>query len=117
MTRPGFSSAVTNGPLTAPASGSTTYGNGVYAYGTTTTFPTSSYQATNYGVDVLFNPGGGGGGVDRAGGADGGVGVAGELAGVGVVDGAVEQWWRVRSRSYTITATPSGGSSSQVTVN
>ena len=34
MTRPGFASAVTNGPLTAPASGSTTYGNGVYANGT-----------------------------------------------------------------------------------
>ncbi len=92
MTRPGFSSAVTNGPLTAPASGSTTYGNGVYANGTTTIFPTNSYQATNYGVDVLFNPGGGGTAIG-AGGADGGVGVAGDRAGVGVLDGAVEQWW------------------------
>ena len=56
LTRPGFSSAVTNGPLTAPASSSTTYGNGVYANGSTTIFPTNSYLATNYGVDVLFNP-------------------------------------------------------------
>ncbi len=56
MTRPGFASAVTNGPLTAPASGSTTYGNGVFAYSATSTFPTGSYQATDYGVDVLFNP-------------------------------------------------------------
>jgi hypothetical protein len=60
MTRPGFASAITNGPLTAPASSSTAYGNGVYANGTTTTFPTNSYQATNYGVDVLFSASGGG---------------------------------------------------------
>ncbi len=62
MTRPGFDTAVTNGPLTALANGSTTFGNGVYANGSTTIFPSNSYQATNYGVDVLFNPGGGGGG-------------------------------------------------------
>ncbi len=62
MTRPGFDTAVTNGPLTALANGSTTWGNGVFANGSTTIFPTNSYQATNYGVDVLFNPGGGGGG-------------------------------------------------------
>ncbi len=49
----GFSSAVTNGPLTAPASG-----NGVYAYGGSSLFPTSTYQNTNYWVDVVFNPNG-----------------------------------------------------------
>ncbi|WP_245291042.1 DUF4082 domain-containing protein [Methylobacterium aquaticum] len=47
----GFSSAVTNGPLTAPSSG-----NGVYAYGGTSAFPTQSFQNTNYWVDVVFNP-------------------------------------------------------------
>ncbi|CDM61641.1 Mo-co oxidoreductase dimerization domain-containing protein (plasmid) [Rhizobium favelukesii] len=49
-----FNSAHTNGALTglsATASG----GNGVYSYGTGTTFPTSSYQASNYWVDVVFN--------------------------------------------------------------
>jgi hypothetical protein len=32
-------------------------GNGVYAYGTTITFPTSTNDATNYWVDVVFKPG------------------------------------------------------------
>ncbi|MET7243341.1 DUF4082 domain-containing protein [Methylobacterium sp. EM32] len=49
----GFANAVTNGPLTAPASG-----NGVYAYGTSSLFPTNTYQNTNYWVDVVFNPSG-----------------------------------------------------------
>jgi hypothetical protein len=52
----GFSSAVTNGPLTAPATGSVSPGNGVYAYGTTSVFPFNIWEASNYYVDVLFNP-------------------------------------------------------------
>ncbi|KQV33388.1 MULTISPECIES: DUF4082 domain-containing protein [unclassified Rhizobium] len=43
----------TNGPLTAPSS-SSSGGNGVYAYGSTSTFPGGSYNASNYWVDVLF---------------------------------------------------------------
>jgi Domain of unknown function (DUF4082)/Fibronectin type III domain/Bacterial Ig domain len=50
----GFASAVVNSPLTAPASGTT--GNGLYAYSSTLVFPTSTYNATNYWVDVLFTP-------------------------------------------------------------
>ncbi|WP_128565771.1 DUF4082 domain-containing protein, partial [Methylobacterium crusticola] len=50
-----FTSATTSGPLTAPSSDASG-GNGVYAYGSSTLFPTSSYQATNYWVDVQFNP-------------------------------------------------------------
>ena len=47
----GLSSAVTNGPLTAVANG------GVYTYGSSTVFPTSTYNSTNYWVDVvLSNP-------------------------------------------------------------
>ena len=38
-----FASALTNGPLTAPAS-STSGGNGVYAYGSSSLFPTNTYQ-------------------------------------------------------------------------
>jgi hypothetical protein len=30
--------------------------NGVYAYGDSSTFPTKSYNASNYWVDVLFAP-------------------------------------------------------------
>ncbi|NKL29845.1 DUF4082 domain-containing protein [Rhizobium leguminosarum bv. viciae] len=45
-----FLSNVTSGPLTAPASG-----NGVYNYGNSA-FPTTSFDQTNYWVDVMFNP-------------------------------------------------------------
>ena len=48
-----FANAVTNGPLTAPSS-ATSGGNGVYAYGSTSVFPTNSYNAGNYWVDVAF---------------------------------------------------------------
>jgi hypothetical protein len=44
-----FTAAVTNGPITAPA---TT--NGTYAYGSGSAFPSSTYQATNYWVDIIF---------------------------------------------------------------
>ena len=49
----GLSSTVTNGPLTAPSSGSSG-GNGVYAYGLSPAFPSNSYNATNYYVDVNY---------------------------------------------------------------
>ncbi|TBC39845.1 DUF4082 domain-containing protein [Rhizobium ruizarguesonis] len=46
----------TSGALTAPAS-SVSGGNGVYAYGTGSLFPNSSYNASNYWVDVLYQQG------------------------------------------------------------
>ncbi|TWG92922.1 CshA-type fibril repeat protein [Mesorhizobium sp. J18] len=49
-----FSSAHTSGPLTAPSS-VTSGGNGLYTYSTGSAFPTTSFQATNYWVDVVFN--------------------------------------------------------------
>jgi PKD repeat protein len=49
------SSSLTNGPLRALQNG-VSGANGVYAYGSGPLFPTSSYQATNYWVDVLFTP-------------------------------------------------------------
>jgi hypothetical protein len=51
----GLATAITNGPLTALASGSSG-GNGVYAYGSSSAFPTNSFNASNYWVDVVFNP-------------------------------------------------------------
>jgi hypothetical protein len=51
FTGSGLASAVTNGPLTALAVG------GVYAYGSANTFPASTYNATNYWVDVVYSPG------------------------------------------------------------
>ena len=48
-----FAAAQTNGPLTALSS-SSSGGNGVYAYGGTSLFPTNSFNSTSYGVDVVF---------------------------------------------------------------
>jgi hypothetical protein len=48
-----FANALTNGPLTAPSSAASG-GNGVYAYGSSSVFPTNSYNASNYWVDVAF---------------------------------------------------------------
>ena len=64
-TAQGLASAVTNGPLTALA------GGGVYAYGSSNTFPTNTYNNNNYWVDVVYSHDVGRHG---AGGADGGVG-------------------------------------------
>ena len=50
----GFASGVNNGPLQAEANSTTP--NGLYAYSSTNTFPTNSFNATNYWVDVLFQP-------------------------------------------------------------
>jgi Domain of unknown function (DUF4082) len=52
-----FNNPVDSAPLHAPAGT-----NGTYRYGSTAAFPTSSYRATNYWVDVNFtstNPAGG----------------------------------------------------------
>ncbi|WP_034858003.1 DUF4082 domain-containing protein, partial [Sinorhizobium sojae] len=53
-----FTSPVTSGPITAPAS-SASGGNGVYAYGGTAStglFPTNTFAAANYWADVVFQP-------------------------------------------------------------
>ncbi|MFI7544407.1 DUF4082 domain-containing protein [Actinoplanes sp. NPDC049599] len=49
----GLATAVSRGPLTALANG-TDGGNGVYRYGASA-FPTQTYLATNYWVDVVFD--------------------------------------------------------------
>ena len=46
-----FTTPLVSGPLTAPSGA-----NGVYKYTSTSAFPTSSYQSTNYWVDVVFTP-------------------------------------------------------------
>jgi hypothetical protein len=50
----GLSAGVDNAPLHAIANG--TSANGVYAYTSSGTFPSSSYSASDYAVDVLFEP-------------------------------------------------------------
>jgi hypothetical protein len=44
---------VSNPPLQALANG-VSGSNGVYAYGSTSSFPSNSYNSTNYWVDVVF---------------------------------------------------------------
>jgi hypothetical protein len=48
------SKGVGNGPLHAPATGAVSGGNGVYRYSTSSVFPTSTFNANNYWVDVVF---------------------------------------------------------------
>ena len=45
---------VSNPPLDAPESSAVAGGNGVYGYGSSPGFPTSTYNGTNYWVDVVF---------------------------------------------------------------
>jgi len=49
-----FNAAVNNPPLQALQNGASGP-NAVYNYGSSSAFPTSSYQASNYWVDVVFN--------------------------------------------------------------
>lgn len=53
LNRPGFADEITNGPL-AMLSDSASGGNGVF--GAPGSFPASSWQASNYWVDVVFLP-------------------------------------------------------------
>jgi len=48
ITSNGLASAVTNGPLTALP------GGGVYAYGSSNAFPSNTFNASNYWVDVVY---------------------------------------------------------------
>jgi hypothetical protein len=50
ITSNGLPSAVSNGPVTALANG------GVYAYGSGNVFPTNTFNASNYWVDVVYSP-------------------------------------------------------------
>ncbi len=52
-----FNAAVDNAPLHAPAS-SASNGNGLYAYGANSVFPTGNGFGANYWVDVVFTPAG-----------------------------------------------------------
>ncbi len=52
----GFATGVDNPPLHALANG-VSGGNSVYAYGTSSAFPTQTWNAANYWVDVVFRPG------------------------------------------------------------
>ena len=54
-----FATGTDNPPLHAPSAN-----NGVYQYASTSAFPNSTFQSTNYWVDVVFTTSGGGGGAD-----------------------------------------------------
>jgi hypothetical protein len=52
LTEPGFSTSVDNAPLHALANSTSV--NGLYKYAASTSFPTSTWNASNYWVDVTF---------------------------------------------------------------
>ncbi|ASN53902.1 hypothetical protein CGQ25_04875 [Sinomonas sp. R1AF57] len=52
----GFASQQGSSPIFGLANGPSG-GNGVFAYGAASSFPISTYNATNYWVDAVFNPG------------------------------------------------------------
>ncbi|WP_395805584.1 DUF4082 domain-containing protein [Archangium minus] len=54
----GLANGVDAPPLHALPGSTTSGGNGVYAYGTVSSFPTTSYQNANYWVDVIFESNG-----------------------------------------------------------
>jgi hypothetical protein len=53
VTSGGLSAAISNPPLTAVSNA--TSPNGVFAYGSASSFPNGSFNASNYWVDVLFS--------------------------------------------------------------
>jgi hypothetical protein len=59
-TDPYFTQAVVNGPLRGLANGEDGP-NGLYRYSATSVFPNSSFNSSNYFVDVVFTASGGGG--------------------------------------------------------
>ena len=52
-----FSTNRDNSPLHAPASGGSWGGNGVYGYGANSVFPSQTFNANNYWVDVVLQAG------------------------------------------------------------
>ncbi|RJS24972.1 hypothetical protein DRW03_07540 [Corallococcus sp. H22C18031201] len=54
----GLAAGMNTPPLHALPGATTAGGNGVYAYASTSTFPSQSYRSTNYWVDVLFQSNG-----------------------------------------------------------
>lgn len=78
----GFATGVTSGPLTAPSGN-----NGRYLYGSAGGFPTYTYNATNYFVDVVFTVTTSGSGSGSSGsGSDSGSG-SGSGSGTGTTGG------------------------------
>lgn len=55
VTPGGFTgSGAGSSPITAPADGGATGGNGLYTYSSTVAFPSSSFNGSNYWVDAIF---------------------------------------------------------------
>jgi methionine-rich copper-binding protein CopC len=94
---------VTNGPLSA-YSNSVSGGNGVYTYGKTSAFPTSTYEATNYYVDVVFTPTGTAPAVTAVTPSAGATGVATNTTITATFNEAIT------SSTLVFTLTPAGGS-------
>ncbi|WP_415855300.1 DUF4082 domain-containing protein [Sinomonas sp. G460-2] len=102
-TSSGFSASQGSSPIVGLANG-TDGGNGVYAYGSTSSFPSGTYNSTNYWVDAVFNPGAPAAPVvRRTSPAQGATGVPVTTSVSATFDQAVD------TTTATFTLTPSGG--------
>jgi len=115
-----FTAAITDSNLTAPANA------GVYAYGNSPSFPSSTWQSSNYWVDVLFTASTGtptysiSGSISGVGGAS--IALSGTSSASTVANGSgAYSFANLSNGSYTVTPTLSGytfsPSSQNVTVN
>jgi hypothetical protein len=112
---------VDNVPLHALADG-VSGANGVYVYGTGGTFPSNTFQSTNYWVDVVLNTAAQtysiSGNISGAGGNGATVTLGGAGAGTATADGSGNYTFSgLSSGSYTVAASKSGFTFSPATQN
>ncbi|HKU12101.1 MAG TPA: DUF4082 domain-containing protein [Sinomonas sp.] len=102
-TSSGLSAQQGSAPILGLASGASG-GNGVYAYGSGSSFPANTYNSTNYWVDAVFNPGSPAApAVLSTSPTQGGTGVQVTSAVSATFDQSID------TSSATFTVTPSGG--------
>jgi hypothetical protein len=117
-------SGVDSPPLTAPENG-IDGPNGVYLYSSSGGFPSNSYDATNYWLDVLYVPGQSysiSGTISGAGGAEATVALTGAATATATANASgVFSFGGLANGSYTVTPTEAGTSftpaSQAVTIN
>lgn len=94
----GWATSKTSGPLTGLASSDSPIGNGVFDYDSTMAFPASTYNATDYFVDVDFVTQGGSGPTQASGRAD--FSGSGQLT----TGGVIAHGWQINDTNTGYTA-------------
>jgi hypothetical protein len=125
-----FANSGTNAPPLQALSNQTAHGNGVYVYGAGSVFPSSTYESTNYWVDVVFVTSAGSSGSPTiygiSGTISGGAGATVTLSGASSASTTANasgnfSFSNLASGSYAVTPTESGytfsPASQNITVN